>query len=176
MKFTGLEIPGSFLIDLEPFVDDRGFFARAWCADEFAAAGIDAAFVQANIGRNKHRGTLRGLHYQEAPHAEAKLVRCTRGAVYDVLVDLRPESPTYRAWFGSELSAENHRMLFVPEGCAHGYQSLTDDAEVYYQVSSRYAPGAERGIRYDDPAIGVRWPLPISNISPKDRAWPLLAT
>jgi dTDP-4-dehydrorhamnose 3,5-epimerase len=172
MIFTETEIPGAVLIDLEPHGDSRGFFARAWSADEFEARGLSISFVQANVSLSAQRGTLRGLHYQVAPHQEAKLVRCTRGAIHDVVVDLRPESPTYRRWIGVELSAENRRMLYVPEGCAHGYQTLTDDAEVFYPVTARYAPESERGLRFDDAAFGIDWALEVSVISEKDRSWP----
>jgi dTDP-4-dehydrorhamnose 3,5-epimerase len=171
--FTETDLENAFVVDLERREDERGFFARAWCADEFADAGLSTRVVQCNVSFNRHRGTLRGMHYQVPPHAEAKLVRCTRGAIYDVIIDLRPESPTYKRWAGFELSAENGRALYVPEGFAHGYQTLTDDVETFYQVSEFYAPGAERGVRWNDPAFGIEWPLPDDPImSEKDKTWP----
>ena len=168
-KPTGLH--DAYIVEPEPIADARGFFARMWCADEFRAHGHDVQFVQANTSYNRHRGTLRGMHFQAPPHEELKLVRCTKGAVYDVIVDLRPDSPTFRRWTGVELSEENRRALCVPEGFAHGYQTLTEDAEVFYLVSAPYAPGAERGVRYDDPAFGIEWPIPVGAVSDKDRAW-----
>lgn len=162
------------MIEPEPHRDERGYFVRAWCRNEFAERGIDFSPVQANMGFSRRRGTIRGLHHQIAPALEAKLVRCTRGSVFDVLVDLRPASPTYRRWFGTQLSADNGCMLYVPEGCAHGCQSLQDDAEIYYLTSAAYAPNAARGVRFDDPAISIAWPLPPVAVSPQDRAWPLL--
>ena len=170
MRFTPTAIEGVFVIEPEPIEDGRGFFARAWCEEELAEQGLEAGFVQANLSFNEHKGTLRGLHYQVPPHAEAKLVRCTRGAICDVALDLRPHSPTYKQWEGVELSASNRRMLYVPEGCAHGYETLAADTEVYYSVSAFYAPEAERGVRYDDPAFGIEWPLPVQVISEKDRS------
>jgi dTDP-4-dehydrorhamnose 3,5-epimerase len=171
--FTETDLPGAYAIDIDPRRDERGFFARAWCAEEFAQHDLVTRVAQANVSYNAHRGTLRGMHYQVPPHEEVKIVRCTRGAIYDVIVDLRPSSPTYRRWIGVELTAENRRMLYVPEGFAHGFQTLEDDTETFYQVSEFYAPGAERGLRWDDPAFGVEWPLPESPIlSDKDRGWP----
>ncbi len=146
---------------------------RAWCAREFADHGIAFMPVQANMGYTALQGTVRGLHYQAAPAVEAKLVRCTRGSVFDVVVDLRPRSPTFRRWFGAMLSAENGRMLFVPEHCAHGYQTLEASTEIMYHTSAFYAPDAVRGVRFDDPAFGVRWPIPVSAVSEQDRTWPL---
>ena len=175
MKFTRGAIHDSWLIDPTPHVDPRGRFFRAWCVEEFQAHGIAFAPVQANMGGSHRAGTLRGLHYQVEPHLEAKLMRCTRGAVFDVLVDLRPDSPTYGRWEGAELSAENGRMLFVPPLCAHGYQTLTDEAEIFYLTSAVYAPGAVRGVRYDDPELAIAWPLPPVEVSAQDQAWPLLA-
>jgi dTDP-4-dehydrorhamnose 3,5-epimerase len=170
--FTETELEGAYLVDIEPIEDDRGFFARGWCRREFEGAGLSTDLVQVNLARSHVRGTLRGMHYQEAPHAEVKLARCTKGAIYDVAVDLRPESRTFTRWFGVELSADNHRMLYVPEGFAHGYQTLTDDAEMSYQTSQFYAGGSAAGVRYDDPAFGIEWPLPVSVISEADRSWP----
>lgn len=174
MRFTETSLPGAFIIDLEQRADPRGFFARSFCAAEFEAHGLKPAVVQCNLSFNHRRGTLRGMHFQVAPALEAKLVRCTRGAVHDVIVDMRPTSPTYMQHIGVELSAENRRALYVPEMFAHGYQSLTDDAEVTYQVSTTYTPECERGLRYDDPALAIAWPLPVSVMSDKDRSWPLI--
>lgn len=173
MKLTELELPGAFLIDLEPMEDERGFFARSFCRREFAVHGLNAAVAQCGISYNRTRGTLRGLHYQVPPAAEAKLVRCTRGAVYDVLVDLRPASPTCCRWTAVELTAENYRMVYIPEGLAHGFQTLYDDTELLYQISEFYAPEFARGLRWDDPAFQIAWPLPVSAISDRDRSHPL---
>lgn len=175
MRFTETPLRGAFLLDFELREDDRGFFARSFCVKEFEAHGLDPRVVQCNVSYNHAAGTLRGMHLQLPPHGETKLVRCTRGAIWDVIVDLRPDSPTYGQHFGVELSAENHRALYVPALFAHGYQTLTEGAEVTYQVGEYYAPGYERGLRHDDPALGIRWPLPVSVISPKDATWPLLA-
>lgn len=174
MHFSELKIRGAWMIDPSPHVDDRGAFFRAWCIDEFAARGIDFTPLQANIGVNRRTGTVRGLHYQLAPHAETKLVRCVRGAVFDVLVDLRPESATFGQWFGTELSASNARMMVVPPGCAHGYQTLQDNSDVHYMTSAVYAPSAARGLRYDDPTVGIKWPLPPTILSDQDKRWPSL--
>jgi dTDP-4-dehydrorhamnose 3,5-epimerase len=170
--FTETKLPGAYVVDVERREDDRGFFARGWCQREFEAHGLTARLAQVNLSYNKKAGTLRGMHYQRAPWEEAKLVRCTAGAVYDAIIDLRPDSPTYRQWVGVELTADNYRMLYVPEGFAHGFQTLTDGAAVTYQVTQFYAPGAEGGVRWDDPAFGVEWPLPVGVISEKDRSWP----
>lgn len=172
MIFTELPLPGAYVIAPEPIGDARGFFARMLCTEEMAAHGLDMNIVQMNVSYSAERGTLRGLHYQAAPHAENKMVRCVRGALYDVLVDLRPESPTYRQWAGVELTADNRRMAYVPEGFAHGFLTLTDDCEVMYPVTAGYAPEAERGLRYDDPAFGIDWPAPVRVLSEKDRSWP----
>lgn len=172
MRFEATNLPGAFLIDLEPREDERGFFARAWCAREFAEHGLESTMLQVNLSYNRRRGTLRGLHYQRPPHAEAKLIRCIRGALYDTIVDLRPGSATFGQPFGAELSAENRRMLYVPAGFAHGFQTLVDDTEALYQVSAFYEPGAESGIRYDEPRFALQWPLPVSAISDKDAGWP----
>lgn len=174
MKFSPCSVSGAWLIEPTPHEDPRGRFMRAWCGREFAEHAIDFTPVQANMGLSLRKGTLRGLHYQVAPALEAKLVRCTRGSIFDVAVDLRPESPTFRNWYGSCLSADNGRMLYVPEGCAHGCQSLEDMTEIFYMASAFYAPGEARGIRYDDPAFGIRWPLPVVSISDQDRSWPLV--
>ncbi len=167
MRFVETPLAGAFLIDLEPHSDDRGFFARTFCAREFAERGLASAFVQTNVSFNHAAGTLRGMHYQLPPAAETKLVRCTSGAIYDVIVDLRN-----RQHFGVELTAANRRAIYVPAMFAHGYITLTDGAEVVYQVDAFYAPDCERGLRYDDPALGIRWPIPVSVISEKDESWP----
>lgn len=172
MHFSETSLPGAFVIELERFEDERGFFARTWCRREFERHGLTPRMVQANVSFSKEHGTLRGMHYQTAPHEEAKLVRCTRGAIHDVIVDVRPESPTFKEWFGVDLTAGNYRMLYVPEGFAHGFITLEDATEVTYQVSAFYAPEYERGIRYDDPAIGIAWPRPVRVISDKDQRWP----
>ena len=175
MRFIETRLLGAFIIELDRRGDERGFFARTWCAKEFAAHGIDVAMLQGNLSTNLKRGTLRGMHFQAAPHQEDKLVRCTRGAIFDVIVDMRPQSPTYREWIGVELTADNYRMLFVPKDFAHGYQTLIDHAEVNYLVSAEYVPAASRGLRHNDPALGITWPLPVTAISDADRSWPLLA-
>jgi len=171
--FEQTRLQGAFLVDLERREDERGFFARTWCADEFADHGLVNRVVQANVSWNAKPGTLRGMHFQHPPHAETKLVRCTRGGIYDVIVDLRPDSETYKQWLGVELNAENRRALFVPEGFAHGYQTLVPDSEITYQVSAAYAPQAEGGVRWDDPAFGIEWPdAGNALLSDKDRSWP----
>jgi dTDP-4-dehydrorhamnose 3,5-epimerase len=171
--FLETHLPGAFVVELERRDDERGFFARAWCANEFAEHGLSTRLVQANLSFNARQGTLRGMHFQVESHAEAKLVRCTRGAIYDVIIDLRRDSRTYKRWFGVELDAENRRALYVPEGFAHGYQTLVPDTETFYQVSEFYAPNAERGVRWDDAAFGVEWPDPANAVlSDKDRNWP----
>jgi dTDP-4-dehydrorhamnose 3,5-epimerase len=173
MIFTELALAGTFVIDLEKREDDRGFFARAWCADEFMAHGLNPRLVQVNLSFNERAGTLRGMHFQRAPHEEAKCVRCTRGAIYDVVLDLRPESATYKRWASLELTAENRRMLYVPEGCAHGYQTLVPETETLYQVSAFYAPESEGGVRWDDPTFAIDWPDTSERVvSAKDASWP----
>ena len=172
MKFTETELQGAFVVDLEFHQDHRGGFARSFCAREFAEHGLKPTVAQCNVSFNYHKGTLRGMHYQLAPAAESKLIRCTQGAIYDAIIDLRPDSSTYMRHFGIELSADNHRALYVPEMFAHGYLTLTDDTEIYYQVGEFYSPGYERGIRYDDPAFSIEWPLPVTVISEKDKNWP----
>ncbi len=172
MIFEETKLRGAYLIKLQELADDRGFFARSWCQREFEQRGLVAHVVQANLSFNRKKGTLRGMHYQLAPYEETKLVRCTRGAIYDVIIDLRPRSATYRQWIGAELTDANRHMLFVPEGFAHGFQSLADNTEVSYQVSQFYTPGAEQGARYDDPAFGISWPLDVRMISDKDARWP----
>jgi len=172
MIFTETELTGAFVVELEKRGDERGFFARAWCQKEFEAQGITSLPVQANMGFSRHKGTLRGLHYQVAPDAESKLIRCVRGAIYDIIVDLRPDSPTYKQWLGVELTAENRKALYVPEGFGHAYLSLVDDTEVFYQVSAFYAPQSERGARWNDPAFGITLPLEVQVITEKDQNWP----
>jgi len=172
MRFTPTRLSGAFILDPERREDARGHFARTFCRREFEAHGLKPDIAQANIAWNARKGTLRGMHYQVAPAAETKLVRCTRGALWDVIVDLRPDSPTFLEHVGVALSAENGRQLFVPELFAHGYITLADDTEAAYQVGEFYAPDAERGIRYDDPALGISWPVPVEVISDKDAAWP----
>jgi len=174
MRFTNLPIAGAALVEPEPIKDDRGYFARVWCEEEFARHGLDSRAAQANIGVSHKQGTLRGLHYQVAPDLEAKLVRCLRGAVWDVMVDLRPDSPTYRRWHGVELRGGDGRAVYVPPLCAHGYVTLEDDTELWYQASVPFAPASARGVRYDDPSLGITWPRPALVISDRDRAWPLL--
>ena len=173
--FTETKLIGAFIIDLERREDDRGFFARAFCQHEFNDHGLKPVIAQANIGFNRRRGCMRGMHFQYPPSAETKVVRCTRGAVFDVIVDLRPESPTYLEHISVELTADNHRAIYIPERFAHGYQALEDDTETSYQVGEFYTPGAEGGLRYDDPDLGLTWPLSVTEISEKDERWPLLA-
>ena len=174
MRFTETGLAGAMVIDPSPHEDDRGRFMRAWCAREFAEHGLDFVPVQANMGFSLQKGTVRGMHFQAAPALEAKLVRCTRGAIFDVTLDLRPASPSYRRWFGIELSAENGRMLYVPEQCAHGYQTLEERTEMYYMTSAYYTPSAVRGVRFDDPAFSIEWPLAATIVSEQDRNWPLV--
>lgn len=171
MIFTETEISGSYLIDVKRIGDDRGFFGRLWCEREMEEMGLVSSIKQSNIGVSPLKGTLRGLHYQTAPHQEVKIIRCPRGAIYDVIVDLRPDSPTFKKWFAVELTAENNRMLYVPEGCATGYQTLVDDTEIYYHTSEFYHPQSATGVRHDDPAFGIEWPLPIAAISDNDKNW-----
>jgi dTDP-4-dehydrorhamnose 3,5-epimerase len=174
VRFRELELPGAYLIELDRIEDERGFFARTFGRREFAEHGLATEIVQANTAFNRRRGTLRGMHYQEAPHEEAKLVRCTRGAVYDVIVDLRRGSPAFMRWVSVELSAENDTMLYVPEGgVAHGYQTLEDDTETSYLMSAAYEPSAGRGLRWDDPAFAIEWPaVEERTMNERDRAWP----
>lgn len=159
MKFTETKLKGAYLIELDYIDDDRGFFARSWCQQEFKELGLDANLVQCNISFNHKRGTLRGMHYQAEPHPEAKLVRCTRGAIYDVIIDIRPDSATYKQWTGVELSVYNHQMLYIPQGMAHGFQTLVDDTEVFYQMSEFYHAQLAKGMRWDDPAFDIDWPM-----------------
>jgi dTDP-4-dehydrorhamnose 3,5-epimerase len=172
LRFVATTLPGVWVLELAPHCDDRGFFARTWCAEAFRRHGLHSQPVQTNLSSTRLAGTVRGLHYQRHPAAEAKLVRCLRGGLFDVALDLRPTSPTRGRWFAIELTADNRRALYVPEGCAHGFQALTDHCEAFYQVSHAYAPEAEAGVRYDDPAFAVAWPLTVTRVSPKDAAWP----
>ena len=172
MKFTPAPLAGAFLVALEPHPDPRGFFARVWSAEEFRERGLDTRVSQTSLSHNLKRGTLRGMHWQEAPHAEAKLVRCERGAIHDVIVDLRPESPTYTRPFGVDLRARDHLALYIPEGFAHGFQTLEDDTVVHYQMTTPYVPEAGRGARWNDPAFGIRWPIPDPILIARDREYP----
>ncbi len=172
MIFKETRLKGAFIIDPEQLSDDRGFFARTWCQKEFKAHGLNPNMAQCNISFNRKKGTLRGLHYQAAPHEEAKLVRCTAGAIYDVIVDLRPESDTFKSWISMELSAENRKMLYIPEGLVHGFLTLQDNTEVFYQMSEFYMPDYARGVRWDDPTFGIIWPDKVALISEKDRSYP----
>ncbi len=174
MRFEPIPLSGAYLVYLEPRVDPRGMFARAFCVEEFSAHGLETSFVQANISMNAHAGTVRGMHFQNAPHAEVKLVRCTKGAIYDVVVDMREGSETYLRWFGAELSEENGLTMYVPKGFAHGYQALSDGATTFYMVSAFYAPDSEGGLRFDDPRLAIKWPRGVTDISDKDAKWPLL--
>ena len=175
MRFVEAPIPGAWVIDLEPVVDDRGFFARTFCVDEFAERGMDTTVVQCNASMTRAAGTVRGLHYQVAPAAETKLVRVVRGAVYDVIVDVRAESETYLRHFAVELSEDNRRSIFVPVGCAHGFQTLVDETCVEYHMGAKYTPGTDRGVRFDDPELAIAWPRPIAAVSARDGGWPLIA-
>jgi len=172
MRFTETALAGAYVVELEPVRDERGFFARSWCREEFRARGLNPELVQCNVSFNQRRGTLRGMHFQAAPAAEAKLVRCARGAIYDVLVDLRPESSTYTRWLAFELTADNYRAVYLPEGFAHGFVTLEDSSEVFYQMSEFYAPDAARGIRWNDPQLGIEWPVRNPILSPRDASYP----
>ena len=172
MQFDLTILRDAYLIQPEPARDNRGFFARTFCAEEFAAHGLETNYPQHSISFSARKGTLRGMHYQRDPHSEAKLVRCTRGAILDVIIDIRPDSPTYHRWQEFGLSSVNGHQLYIPKGFAHGFQTLSDDVEVNYLISAPYEPEAARGIRYNDPAFGIRWPLPVTEISEKDLHWP----
>jgi dTDP-4-dehydrorhamnose 3,5-epimerase len=174
VKFLETPLENVFVIQLEPVDDERGSFARVWCREEFEASGLETSLAQANVSFNRRRGTLRGLHYQIAPREETKVVRCTRGALWDVAVDVRPDSPTYLNWFGLELTPDNGTMLYVPRGCAHGYVTLIDATEAFYLTSAPYAAEFERGVRWDDPAFSIEWPVAPLVISDKDASWPSL--
>lgn len=172
MQFLSTTLPGVLEIRIEPHCDERGFFARTWCQKEFEEHGLNARLVQCNVSFNQRRGTLRGMHFQASPHAEAKLVRCTRGSIYDVVLDLRPGSSTYRQWVGVTLNAEIRNMVYVPEGCAHGFITLEDATEVLYQMSEFYDPPSARGVRWNDPAFGIKWPVETTVISERDASYP----
>ncbi len=172
MIFTETALPGAWIVDLERLEDARGFFARSWCERDFQERGLNPRLVQCNVSFNKCRGTLRGMHYQAVPHREAKLIRCTRGAIHDVIIDLRPDSPAFRRHEAVVLDADSRRMLYVPEGVAHGFQTLEDETEVFYQMSEFYAPDHARGVRWDDPVFGIRWPDAERTISDHDRSYP----
>jgi len=174
LKFHKTAVNGAYLIEMEKFIDERGFFARSWCSREFREHSLTAHIVQSNISYNAKKNTIRGLHYQKAPHAEDKIVQCIQGAILDVILDLRPGSPSFKKWISVELNPENSNMLFVPAGCAHGFQTLTDNTKVYYMVSSYYAPGFEAGIRWNDPEFNIQWKKmdePVV-LSVKDKSWP----
>jgi dTDP-4-dehydrorhamnose 3,5-epimerase len=171
MRFRETELAGAFVVELSPHADERGFFARTFCEEEFAARGLPARFPQSNLSRNGRAGTLRGMHYNSAPHREAKLVRCTSGAIWDAIVDLRAGSPTRLRWLGLELTAESGDALFVPEGFAHGFLTLQDSTDVSYWMGRSYVAGAARGFRWDDPRIGIRWPRPPALLSGRDAGW-----
>jgi len=172
LKFRESDVEGAWVIGLDRREDDRGYFARVWCHDELQSRGLEGALSQVNTGLSRRAGTLRGMHFQVAPHSEVKIARCTRGAAFDVVVDLRPASPTFRRWFGLTLTPESGEMLYVPEGCAHGYLTLADDTELLYFTSKPYAAHAAKGVRYDDPAFGIRWPDAIRVVSDADSSWP----
>jgi dTDP-4-dehydrorhamnose 3,5-epimerase len=172
MKFHKAKIAGVFEVCLEPRTDDRGFFARAWCQKEFEAQGLNSTVVQCNISRNARKGTLRGMHYQAYPFSETKVVRCIRGAVYDVVLDLRPKSMTFKQWVSVVLTEESGNMVYIPDGCAHGFLSLKDGSDVFYQMSEFYNPEAARGVRWDDDAFGIVWPEKVEVISERDRTYP----
>jgi dTDP-4-dehydrorhamnose 3,5-epimerase len=175
MRFTETSLPGAWLVDLEPREDERGFFARTFDAREFEEHGLRPMVAQCNLSYNRTRGTLRGLHFQVAPATEAKYLRCIRGEIHSVIVDLRPDSPTYLRHFATQLSAASRRAIYVPDMFAASFQTLADDSEIAYQVSEYYTPATERGLRYNDPALGIEWPLPVAVISDKDASWPLIA-
>jgi dTDP-4-dehydrorhamnose 3,5-epimerase len=172
MKFNSVPLGGAHLVELEPVADERGFFARSWCAEEFRSYGLNPGLAQCSLSFNKRKGTLRGMHYQAEPHAEVKLVRCTSGVIYDVILDLRPASPTYCKWFAIELTAANRKMLYIPEGIAHGFQTLADDTEVFYQISVSYHPESARGVRWNDPLFAIEWPVRDLILSERDRSFP----
>jgi dTDP-4-dehydrorhamnose 3,5-epimerase len=172
MIFNQTRVHGACTIDLEPHSDDRGFFARVWCHKEFENRGLRSELAQVNVSSNRLRGTLRGMHFQVAPFQEAKVIACLRGALFDVVLDLRPDSPTYLQWASAELTADNRRMLYVPPGCAHGFQTLADDTDLLYLISEFHSPAHARGVRFDDEAFRIEWPLPVSIISDRDRMWP----
>ena len=172
MIFQETKLPGVFEIDLELKCDERGFFARSWCQQEFEKQGLNSSLAQCSVSFNVKKGTLRGMHFQAAPSPETKVVRCTMGAIYNVVVDLRPESPAFKQWIGVELTPQNRHMMYVPEGCAHGFMTLQDESEIFYQISEFFAPELSRGVRFDDPAFGIVWPEKVQVISERDRTYP----
>ena len=172
MRFLESELQGAWLIDLEPVRDSRGFFSRTFCVREFATHGLETNFVQHSLSYSAARGTLRGMHYQAPPHGEVKIVECVKGAIWDVIIDIRPQSPSFGQWRSFELTADNRRQLYIPAGFAHGFETLLEDTEVRYLISAFYEPSAASGLRHDDPAFAIPWPLPVAVISAKDRAWP----
>ncbi len=172
MNFVANNVEGCYVIEPHKIVDERGYFARAWCADELRQAGLDDHISQSNMAWSPHQGTLRGLHFQLGPHAETKILRCVRGSIFDVVVDLRPESPSYCQWFGVELNPQNACAIYVPKGCATGYLTLVDDAEIYYHTSAAFAPESASGVRFDDPAFAIEWPRAVEVISDADKSWP----
>ncbi len=174
MKFIETKLKGAFVIEMEPNEDERGYFARAWCRQSFLEHGLEVDYVQCNASGSYHAGTVRGMHFQVKPHQEVKLVRCFRGEVFDVIVDLRENSPTYLSWFGAELTESNWRMMYVPRGFAHGFQTLAPNSQIFYQVSTAYCKEAERGLRWNDPEINIEWPMSVSKISDKDRNLPVI--
>jgi len=172
VKFTECSLAGAYVVEAEPIKDERGFFARVWCRQEFQRLGLCALIEQSSVSFNERRGTLRGMHFQVSPHEEVKVVRCTQGSIHDVIVDLRAESPTYCQWFAMELSAQNGKMMYVPPGFAHGFQTLSDRSEVFYQISEAYHPDSARGVRWNDPAFRIEWPIPQPFLSTRDRRFP----
>ncbi|MBE0656968.1 MAG: dTDP-4-dehydrorhamnose 3,5-epimerase [Bryobacteraceae bacterium] len=172
MIFKSTSLQGVFEVEVEPHADERGSFARTWCREDFRMQGLNSELAQCSVSFNHRRGTLRGMHYQAAPHGEAKLVRCTRGSVYDVALDLRPDSPTFLRWAATELTADNRRAFYIPEGCAHGFLTLEDNSEVFYQISEFHHPEFARGLRWNDPAFGIAWPAEVTVISERDRTYP----
>lgn len=174
MKFVTTNLPGVCVIEPEPATDERGFFARVWCKEELRENGVCSTIAQSSVSHNNSKGTVRGIHFQRSPYEEAKIVRCERGALFDVAVDLRPHSATYLQWFGVELSAEKMNALYVPEGFGHGFQTLCDDTRILYHISKEYTPNSGAGLRYDDPKIGITWPLEVTVVSEKDQNWSLL--
>lgn len=168
MKFIETTLQGAFLLELEKFEDERGYFARSWSDTEFLDRGLDARIAQCSVSFNRKKGTVRGMHFQIAPHAESKLVRCTRGGLFDVMIDLRQDSPTFKQWIGAELTPDNGMMMYLPKGFAHGFQTLADNTEIFYQISAPYVPEAARGVRWDDPTFDIEWPLPVSVINSRD--------
>jgi dTDP-4-dehydrorhamnose 3,5-epimerase len=171
VRFVETRLPHAFVVEPERLEDERGFFARTWCRKEFETRGLNSRLVQCSISYNAERGTLRGMHHQASPHAEAKLVRCTMGAIYDVIIDLRPDSPTFKQWLAVTLTARNRTMLYVPEGCSHGFLTLADNTEVFYQMSAFFAPESAVGIRWNDPMFNIAWPETVTRISDRDRQW-----